>query len=96
MTRRAERDPRLPRHVPEVLLDPWPFAFQMHADLTVPVLARMFDKRLRGDHSIGYTPGDMPFVEEISDPWNEDSLRGYCDVNLGDEDWIERSGDCQI
>ncbi len=49
----------------------------------------MFDKRLRGYRSIGYTPDDMSFVEEISDPWNEDSLRGYYDANLSDEDWIE-------
>jgi superfamily II DNA or RNA helicase len=60
-----------------------------YVDRKVPVLARMFDKRLRGYRSIGYTPDDMPFVEEISDPWDEDSLRGHYDANLSDEDWIE-------
>jgi len=60
-----------------------------YVDRKVPVLARMFDKRLRGYRSIGYTPDDMPFVEEISDPWDEDNLRAYYDANLSDEDWIE-------
>lgn len=60
-----------------------------YVDRTVPVLARMFDKRLRGYRSIGYTQADKPFEEEITAPWDEDGLRSYYDANLGNDEWVE-------
>ena len=60
-----------------------------YVDRKVPVLARMFDKRLRGYRSIGYTQDGNPVEDERSDPWDEDGLRSYYDANLGDEDWVE-------
>lgn len=59
-----------------------------YVDRNVPVLARMFDKRLRGYRSIGYTPDGSPFEEDMTDPWDEDGLRSCYEANL-DEDWVE-------
>lgn len=51
-----------------------------YVDRNVPVLARMFDKRLRGYRSMGYVPDDVPFVEKSAEAWDEDGLRSYYEL----------------
>ncbi len=35
-----------------------------YVDREVPMLSRMFEKRLRGYHAIGYAPGDAPWASD--------------------------------
>ena len=46
-----------------------------YVDREVPVLARMFEKRLRGYRAIGYVQHEGSFFDDIILDWDEDGLR---------------------
>jgi superfamily II DNA or RNA helicase len=57
-----------------------------YVDREVPMLARMFGKRLRGYRAIGYEPASLPSDEgktdhEVRIEWDEEGLRSSDDIS---------------
>ena len=57
-----------------------------YVDRNVPVLARMFDKRLAGYRAIGYMMDDEPLVDNAAYNCDEDGLRSFYYVEEDNEE----------
>jgi hypothetical protein len=57
-----------------------------YVDRQVPMLLRMFEKRLRGYRAIGYAHGETPLG--YGDPKEERLIELDADVPPNDEDWV--------
>lgn len=56
-----------------------------YVDRGVPILARMFERRLQGYRAIGYVADEDPFVCDAITDWDEDALRTIYDGVDDDE-----------